>query len=125
MSNYYNKTALFDRSSGEERTVYYYLNKGDGYFQVLDVFWQRGYYKMYSTHKKPTYGFCMNLEPVASLNRDFLLSIPYRYRDNFNLDPFETMRLFLDANEFERLDANEYSSGVLHNRPWKNTVTRI
>lgn len=123
--SYYNKLTPIDRSSGEERTVYYYLNKADGYYQILDVFWQRELYKMYSSHKKPTYGYCMNLEPVASQNRDFLLSIPYRFRDQFNLDPFETMRLYLDTIGFERMDANEWSSGVLHNKPWKNTTRRI
>lgn len=123
--SYQNKCTHIDRSSGEERTVYYYLNKADGYFQILDVFWQRDIYKMYCSHKKPTYGYCVNLEPVASLNRDFLLSMPYRFRDQFNLDPFETIRLYLDVIGFERLDANELSSGVLHNKPWKKEVRRI
>lgn len=122
---YHNKTTLFDRSSGEYRTVYYFLNKADGYYQIVDVFWEREIYIMRCTNKKPTYGCCVNMERLASVNRDLLLSMPYDMREHFNLDPFEPVLNFLNAIGFEKLDQNEYSSGVLHNKPWKKDVSRI
>ena len=122
---YHNHTIPYDYSSGEMRTVYYFLNKADEYFQCVDVFWEREVYLVYAHSKKPSYGKCVNMEPLASFNRDLLLSMPYDNREMFNIDPFEPIVNYLNLIGFEKLDQNELSSGVLHNRPWKSKIKRF
>lgn len=124
-AHYHNHKTRFDFSSGEYRTVYYFFNGADGYYECLDVFWEREYYRVLSTPYKPTYGKTVNLKALQDVDIAILKSMPWEIRERYCKHPFDDVKNLLDRLGFQRVEQWSDNDGAWHNRPWSREISRF
>lgn len=125
MSRYHNHLTKYDFSSGEYRTVYYFFNGADGYYECLDVFWGREYYRVFSSPYKPSYGATVNLKALQDMDIAILKSMPWEIREKYCKHPFDEIRTLLDSLNFERVETWEDSKDAFTGKPWSREVKRF